>query len=69
MDPMGTVGRIYEDNYYTLLYIKYESPGPCEFGEVSCSSHCKSSGAVCYHGNQSSGLTLPKPTATFALTH
>ena len=33
MDPMGTVGKIYEDKYYTLLYTKYESPGSCGFGE------------------------------------
>ena len=30
MDPRGTVGRIYK---YRLLHTKYESFGPCGFGE------------------------------------
>ena len=29
----GTVGRIYKEEYYTLLHTKYESSGPCGFGE------------------------------------
>ena len=33
MDPRGTVGRIYKEDYYTLLLTKYESSGPCGFGE------------------------------------
>ena len=33
MDPRGTVGRIYKENYYTLLHTKYESFGSCGFGE------------------------------------
>ena len=33
MDPRGTVGRIYKDDHYTLLLTKYESSGPCGFGE------------------------------------
>ena len=33
MDPRGTVGRIYKENHYTLLLTKYESSGPCGFGE------------------------------------
>ena len=33
MDPRGTVGRIYEEDHYTLLHTKYESYGPCGFGE------------------------------------
>ena len=33
MDPRGTVGRIYKEDYYTLLKTKYESFGPCGFGE------------------------------------
>ena len=33
MDPMGTVGRIYKEDHYTLLHTKYESSGPCGFGE------------------------------------
>ena len=32
MDPRGTVGRIYEEDHYTLLQTKYESSGPCGFG-------------------------------------
>ena len=33
MDPRGTVGRIYKEDHYTLLLTKYESSGPCSFGE------------------------------------
>ena len=33
MDPRGTVGRIYEEDHYTLLHTKYESFGSCSFGE------------------------------------
>ena len=33
MDPRGMVGRIYKENHYTLLLTKYESSGPCGFGE------------------------------------
>ena len=31
--PQGTVGRIYKEDHYTLLHTKYESSGPCGFGE------------------------------------
>ena len=49
MDPRGTVGRIYKEDYYTLLLTKHESSGPCGFGEEDfcCLSHCKSMGATC----------------------
>ena len=33
MDPRGTVGRIYKEDHYILLLTKYESSGPCGFGE------------------------------------
>ena len=33
MDSRGTVGRIYKEDHYTLLQTKYESSGPCGFGE------------------------------------
>ena len=33
MNPRGTVGRIYKADHYTLLHTKYESSGPCGFGE------------------------------------
>ena len=33
MDPRGTVSRIYIEDHYTLLHTKYESSGPCGFGE------------------------------------
>ena len=33
MDPRGAVGRIYKEDHYTLLHKKYESSGPCGFGE------------------------------------
>ena len=32
-DPRGMVGRIYEEDHYTLLHTKYESSVPCGFGE------------------------------------
>ena len=40
-DPRGMVGRIYKEDHYTLLHTKYESSGPCGFGEdfFSCFSH------------------------------
>ena len=62
MDPRGTVGRIYKEDHYTLLLTKYESSGPCGFGEEDffiCFSHCKSMGAIRCHGNQSSDPTWP----------
>ena len=47
MNPRGMVGRIYKEDQYTLLLTKYESSGPCGFGEEDflCFSHCKSMGA------------------------
>ena len=63
MDPRGTVGRIYKEDHYTLLYTKHESSGPCGFWEevfFMFFSHCKSMGAICCHGNQSSDPTWPK---------
>ena len=41
MDPRGTVGRIYKEDHFTLLHIKYESFRPCGFGEeiALCFSH------------------------------
>ena len=33
MDPRATVSRIYKEDHYTLLHTKYESSGPCGFGE------------------------------------
>ena len=32
-DPRGMVGRINKEDNYTLLHTKYESSGPCGFGE------------------------------------
>ena len=32
-DPRGMIGRIYKEDHYTLLKTKYESFGPCGFGE------------------------------------
>ena len=40
------VGRIYKEEHYILLLTKYESSGPCGFGEdFLCFSHCKSMGS------------------------
>ena len=33
MDPRGMAGRIYKEGHYILLQTKYESSGPCDFGE------------------------------------
>ena len=33
MNPRGIIGRIYKEDHYTLLHTKYESSGPCGFGE------------------------------------
>ena len=41
-DPRGMVGRIYKEDHYTSLHTKYESSGPCDFGEedfFKCFSH------------------------------
>ena len=50
MDPRDTVGRIYEEDHYTLLHTKYESSGPCGFGEEDF--------FLCF--SQSSDPTWPK---------
>ena len=40
MDPRGKVSKIYKYDHYTLLHTKYESPGPCGFGDFFlCFSH------------------------------
>ena len=41
MVPRPTVSRIYIEDHYTLLHTKYESSGPCGFGEEDflCFSH------------------------------
>ena len=40
------VGRINKEDHHTLQQTKYESSGPCGFGEEDflCFSHCKSMG-------------------------
>ena len=52
MDPRDTVSRIYKEDHYTLLHTKYESSGPCSFGEEDSFvlSHCKSMGANDHQG-------------------
>ena len=47
MDPRGMVGRICNEDHYTLLLTKYVSSVPCGFGEEDffMFSHCKSMGA------------------------
>ena len=32
-DSRGMVGRIYKEDQYKLLHLKYKSSGPCGFGE------------------------------------
>ena len=45
--PQGHGWRIYKGDHYTLLLTKYESSGPCGFGEEDffMFAHCKSMGA------------------------
>ena len=33
MNPRVMVGKIYNENYYTLLHAKYKNAGSCGFGE------------------------------------
>ena len=32
-DSRGMIGRIYKEDHYKLLHLKYKSSGPCGFGE------------------------------------
>ena len=32
-EPRGMVGRIYKEDHYSLLHTKFESSGPCGFGD------------------------------------
>ena len=59
MDHRGMVGRIYKEDHYTLLLTKYESSGPCGFGEEDflCFPHCKSIGA---NDPQGGAISNPK---------
>ena len=52
----------FKEDHNTLLHTKYESSGPCSFGEEDffMFSYCKSMGVICCHGNQSSDPTWPK---------
>ena len=45
MDPRGMVGRIYKEDYYTLLHTKYESLVVSEKKIFLCFPHGKSMGA------------------------
>ena len=46
-DPRVMVSRNFKEDYYILLHTKYESSGPCGFGEEDFFfSHCKSMGAI-----------------------
>ena len=40
-DSRGMIGRIYKEDHYKLLHLKYKSSGPCGFGEEDflCFSH------------------------------
>ena len=56
MNPRVMVGKIYKENYYTLLHAKYKNAGPCGFGE-DFFFHYKSTAAIRCHGNQRPDLT------------
>ena len=47
-DPRVMVSRNFKEDYYILLHTKYESSGPCGFGEEDFFffPHCKSMGAI-----------------------
>ena len=45
MDLRDTAGRIYNEDYYTLLHTKFKGSGPCSFGDnvfFLCFSYSKS---------------------------
>ena len=48
-DPRGMIGRIYIEDHYTLLHTKYESFGPCGFGEEDflCFAPSRPQGGAC----------------------
>ena len=47
-DPRGMTGRIYIEDHYTLLHTKYESSGPCGFGEdFLCFAPSRPRGGAC----------------------
>ena len=56
--PRGMVGRIYKEDHCILLHTKYESSGPCGFGEdFLCFSHDASgAGPVWTPGAQLAGF-------------
>ena len=59
MDLRGTVGRIYKEDYYTLIKTKYESSGPCGFGErnfLSFSHDAPGAGPVWAPGERLAGF-------------
>ena len=63
MDPRGTVGRRYKEDYYTVhCYIQNMKALGLVVSEkiVLYFSHNKSMGVICCHGNQSSYPTCPK---------
>ena len=58
-DPRDMVGWIYKEGYYTLLHTKYESSGPCGFGEesfLSFSHDAPGAGPVWSTGAQLAGF-------------
>ena len=60
MDTRGTVGRIYNENHYTLLHTKYESFGSCGFGEdfLSFSHDTPGAGTVWTPGVRLAGFIM-----------
>ena len=56
MDPRSTVGRIYKEDHSTLLHTKYESFGPCGFGEEYFSHDASGAGPVWTPGARLAGF-------------
>ena len=71
MDPRGTVGRIYKEDHYTLIHTKYESSGPCGFGEEDfflCFTHDPPRGGARMDPRGTVG-TINKKEDHFTLLH
>ena len=63
-DPKGMAGRMYIEDYYTLLHRKYENWKIRFFYVVPIITM----GAICCHGNRSSNPTWPKTECNLSLT-
>ena len=56
-DPRGMIGRIYIEDHLKLLHTKYESFGPCGFGEEDFFMFFAGAGPVWNPGARLAGFT------------